>query len=51
MNGIQLSVCLPGADAGTIVKAARVAESFNLDIWAGDRMRMRGRQTAMTAMR
>jgi alkanesulfonate monooxygenase SsuD/methylene tetrahydromethanopterin reductase-like flavin-dependent oxidoreductase (luciferase family) len=36
MNGIQLSVCIPGADAGTIVNAARLAESFNLDIWIGD---------------
>ncbi len=36
MNGIQLSVCFPGADAGTIVNAARIAESFNLDIWIGD---------------
>jgi alkanesulfonate monooxygenase SsuD/methylene tetrahydromethanopterin reductase-like flavin-dependent oxidoreductase (luciferase family) len=36
MNGTQLSVCVPGADAGTIVKAARLAESFNLDIWVGD---------------
>jgi alkanesulfonate monooxygenase SsuD/methylene tetrahydromethanopterin reductase-like flavin-dependent oxidoreductase (luciferase family) len=36
MNGIQLSVCLPGADAGTIVNASRLAESFNLDTWIGD---------------
>lgn len=36
MNGIQLSVCIPGADARTILNASRLAESFNLDIWIGD---------------
>ena len=36
MNGVQLSVCIPGADARTIINASRLAESFNLDIWIGD---------------
>jgi hypothetical protein len=36
MNGVQLSVGIPGADAGSIADAARLAESCNLDIWIGD---------------
>jgi Luciferase-like monooxygenase len=36
MNGISVSVCVPGADSATIVSAARLAESFNVDIWIGD---------------
>ena len=36
MNGTRLSVCIPGATAAVMVEAARLAESFNLDIWVGD---------------
>jgi alkanesulfonate monooxygenase SsuD/methylene tetrahydromethanopterin reductase-like flavin-dependent oxidoreductase (luciferase family) len=36
MNGTRLSVCVPGATSQVMVDAARLAESFNLDVWAGD---------------
>lgn len=36
MNGRRVSVSIPGADAGTLTRAARLADRTNLDIWLGD---------------
>jgi hypothetical protein len=36
MRSTELSICLPGADAGTVVTAARLAETANLGVWIGD---------------
>jgi hypothetical protein len=35
MSGTRLSVCAPGADAGTLVDLARLGEGFGTGVWAG----------------
>ena len=37
MSGLRAGLGLPGADAGTVVRAARLAEEWNVDsLWIGD---------------